>query len=155
VVTVTYETVAWYAANREPRHEILEILLPGSIYSFHVVIPLPPRGNLWPKRDTNAKFYRVRDDAGKISYRVSLMPVGHDSYWLRKFLIEQGTESLLSKAGAFFFTGLLGPVLAGVATIFVPGETDKVLTWQYVTNDGNGGGGPAVPVIGVSSGFNV
>jgi len=79
MVTVTYETVAWYSANREPRHEILEILLPGSIYSFHVVIPLPPRGNLWPKRDTNAKFYRVRDDAGKISYRVSLMPVGHDS----------------------------------------------------------------------------
>jgi hypothetical protein len=35
-------------------------------------------------------------------------------------LIEQGTESFLSKAGAFFFTGLLGPVLAGVATIFVP-----------------------------------
>ena len=82
------------------------------------------------------------------------MPAGHDSYWLRKFLIEQGTESLLSKAGAFFFTGLLGPALAGVATIFVPGETDKVLAWQYVTNDGNRGGA-AVPVIGVSSGFNV
>ena len=155
MVTVTYETVGWYGANQEPKSEVLEILLPGSIYSFHVAIPLPPRGTFWPKRDTNAKFYRVRDDAGKITYRVSLMPVGHDSYWLRKFLIEQGTESLLSKAGAFFFTGLLGPMLAGVATIFVPGEADKVLTWQSVTNDGNGGGGAAVPVIVVSSGFNV
>jgi len=86
------------------------------VYSFHV----PPRGNLWPKRDTNAKFYRVRDDAGKISYRVSFMPVGHDSYWLRKFLIEQGTESLLSKAGAFFFTGLLGPILAESPHSLVP-----------------------------------
>ena len=108
------------------------------VYSFHV----PPRGNLWPKRDTNAKFYRVWDDAGKISYRVSFMPVGHDSYWLRKFLIEQGTESLLSKAGAFFFTGLLGPILAESPQSLVPERRTRFSPGNMLLTTGTEVGGP-------------
>src|SRR5262245_7634673 len=89
------------------------------------VIPLPSRGKYWPKRETKAKFMRSKSRLGKIRYDVLLVPTGHDTYWLTKFLIDQGAESLLSKSAAILIGGFIAPILAGAATVFVPNETGE------------------------------
>jgi hypothetical protein len=118
----------------------------GYNLSNGVRIPLPQRGPLWPKRETNAHISRVIGSYGRTEYFVSLTPIGHDSYWLTKWLLQQGAESALSKAGAVLIGGTVGPLLAGAATVFVPGETDRVLPWIGECSEG--------PVMGATSGFN-
>lgn len=113
-----------------------------------VRIPLPPRGagRLWPKnRATKAKFARSKDEYQNVYYTVLLMPPNYDGRAVQKFLIGQAAESGLSKVGALMFRGVVGPALAGVATIFVPGETSHVVIWNDKCTEGN--------VYGASVGF--
>jgi hypothetical protein len=108
-------------------------------------IPLPPRGRLWPKRSTTAKFGRAINENQSVIYTVILTPPARDSTAIRKWLIGQAAESGLSKVGAFMFHGLVGPVLAGVATIFVPGDIAHEIPWGARCVEG--------PVYGVTVGF--
>ena len=110
-----------------------------------VRIPLPPRGRIWPKQVTKAKFGRARDEYGTIIYSVILMPPEHNARAVQKWLIGQAAESGLSKVGAFMFPGIVGPILAGTATIFVPSETATVILWGAKCVEGN--------VYGVTLGF--
>jgi hypothetical protein len=130
----------------EPDLEVGSYRLPNG-----TVIPLPPRGKYWPKRVTTAKFGRSTNRFENVMYNVILRPKGKDSYWLQKFLLDQAAESLLSKAGAILIGGIIAPILAGAATVFVPNETGATFIWKTTCSEG----GKQTPVYGITSGFNV
>jgi hypothetical protein len=110
-----------------------------------VRIPFPPRGKYWPKRETTAAIARTRDLAGHIQYNVILVPQGKDTTWLRRFLVDQAAESLLSKSGAILIGGTTASVTAGLATVFVPSDVATTLIWRSKCAEGL--------VYGLTSGF--
>jgi hypothetical protein len=114
-------------------------------------IPLPPRGQYWPKRATAAKFLRSKDQFGNISYYVLLVPMGYDTYWLTKWLMNFSAESALSKVGAIMIGGTAGPIAAGVVTVLVPSETGVTIAWLTECSEGKVNN---IPVDGITSGFN-
>jgi hypothetical protein len=130
----------------EPDLEVGSYRLPNG-----TVIPLPSRGKYWPKRATKAKFMRSKSRLGKIRYDVLLVPTGYDTYWLTKFLIDQGAESLLSKSAAILIGGIVAPILAGAATVLVPNETGETSIWKTECNEM---GIKNIPIYGITSGFN-
>jgi hypothetical protein len=141
--TGTFVVTNQWDFDFEPDLNPLGYTLPNGVR-----IPLPPRGagRLWPRnRATKAKFARSKDEYQNVYYTVLLMPPNHDGRAVQKFLIGQAAESGLSKVGAFMFRGVVGPALAGVATIFVPGETASIVIWDAKCTEGN--------VYGASVGF--
>lgn len=133
------ETNQW-TLEFEPDLDPLGYNLPNGVR-----IPLPPRGRLWPKRSSTAKIGRAINDNQSVIYTVVLTPPARDSTAIRRWLIGQAAESGLSKVGAFMFPGLIGPVTAGVATIFVPGDIAHEIPWAARCSEG--------PVYGITVGF--
>jgi hypothetical protein len=115
-----------------------------------VRIPLPPRGRSWPQRETTMRVKRATNSAQQVIYYVTLTPVGHDAYWVQKWLVEQIADKGIEKVVALWVGG--GAVLAAaaissaIATVFIPNDGAADSIWEGKTVEG--------PVYGVSIGFN-
>jgi hypothetical protein len=86
---------------------------------------------------------------------VLLVPKGKDIYWLTKWLTEQAAESALSKVGAVLIGGMLGPILAGFVASLQSSSHMRRLRRSCGEANILEGSVNGLPVIGVTSGFNV
>lgn len=112
-----------------------------------VRIPLPPRGPLWPKRESRVVVGRSVNPAGQAIYSVVLTPFGHDSYWARKWLIDKVADKGIEKVVGFMLTGMVAVAVASaVSTVLIPNDVAADSVWEGKCTEG--------PVYGVSVGFN-
>ena len=115
-----------------------------------VRIPLPQRGPAWPKRETNVKVQRTTNRAQDVVYTVTLTPVGHDSYWAQKYIIDNLADKGIEKVVALWVGAGAGLAVAAIAsaisTVLIPNDGAAQVIWGGKCSEGR--------VYGVTIGFN-